>query len=413
MAWSEKTNEDYFGFFKYCVFDRPEKVVVKRNSSSSFEAYSSGKSENVIAYYVVERNGITQKAINNPQYRDAKKKYFLDAKQASITVFSGKANIPTHLDISLWERKHGYAAYVYLGKPIRFLSDASFEKLQSRNKIALSELTKKGKLTLVLGAGISMGPYGIPSWNGLLKRMKRRLCKKESVRITNRLLEKIGGSPIATAQFFKDTFPDDYFDTFEEAFYANARPAIVKPEDDTLKATADLIARKMDAGKQIRVLTYNYDDILERKLKNVGCTLPSTDSDPSLAVSPFGTIIHVNGLLPVSHDKNRHNDRIVFSENDYNRIMGDRNDWRYRLQQNTFKRKECLFIGCSLSDPMQRFFLQKAKSDDARKTHYALMDSENFSKKEKSMMQTTFARLGVQIIWFNGYSEMIDYIHSL
>lgn len=63
----------------------------------------------------------------------------------------------------------------------------------------------------------------------------------------------------------------------------------------------------------------------------------------------------------------------------------------------------CLFIGCSLTDPNIRRLLKL--SIDSKKRHYAIMSIEKLQTFELIVIEKYFQSMGVNIIWINNHNH--------
>ena len=106
----------------------------------------------------------------------------------------------------------------------------------------------------------------------------------------------------------------------------------------------------------------------------------------------------------------KHYDSIVLTESNYNDLYNHPYDWAIACQLSFFRENICLFIGSSLSDPNIRRLLQITKSN--RKNHFAIMVRGKTKEEDLSVLSNHFSKIGVEIIWVDNYSNIIDAIEK-
>jgi hypothetical protein len=197
-----------------------------------------------------------------------------------------------------------------------------------------------------------------------------------------------------------------------------------------IKSIASLCAPSRTGAKVRSVLTYNFDDLLEREVKARGLSYRSIFEELDLPSPEELPIYHVHGFLPEdrSEYENINKATLVFSEEGYHQIYREAYHWSNLIQLNSLKETSCLMVGLSLTDPNLRRLLEiSAKSIDKPK-HFAFMRRityESFSSDgEKSVVRApvgtvkrfldrhhklneeVLRELGVNIIWYESYDEI-------
>jgi hypothetical protein len=228
-------------------------------------------------------------------------------------------------------------------------------------------------LVLFLGAGVSK-PYGIPTWKDLVLEIvfdqtdaARRL---ESIDLPFRralaawLVDYYDYDPIILARVVKNEIRrrasrsrhreearDLFLDKVRQHLYPRHPPAPREPT--TLTAVADFIKRSGDKEGVAGVVSFNYDDLLERKLDG-GIDFRTVWSarrsrDKSLP------IFHPHGFLPQKGDVE--DCRLVFTEDDYHGLTTSVFHWALTSIVNYLRHNTVLFIGLSMLDPNLRRLL--------------------------------------------------------
>ncbi|MDR0228551.1 MAG: SIR2 family protein [Flavobacteriaceae bacterium] len=362
---------------------------------------------------------------------DFDKKY-----QSIINIFHEISLVDTQID------------YIELTKLLPYTRKALPETAVKHLKDAFD----KERLCLVLGAGISSN-YGIPTWNDLLNRLLVENIEKESekaIKLSELFSKIFSPSPLIAGRYLESRFSEikEKF-MFEREVQKSLYQSFRK--DYESKIVKEIIRMCIAPGKSPSldsIITYNYDDIIERSLEGTNLDIPfdsiygqfvDTDSDKL-------KIYHVHGFLPEKGPINEEN-KITLGEYVYHEQYSNMYSWNNIVQINKFRDKTCLFIGTSLTDPNVRRLLDIANSQKKgknKKFHYifkkkvdvhSLQESINKIIKEdsslsendfKSMdikdiikflteMKSRFEELdsyslGVKTVWIDNYEEDIPKI---
>lgn len=304
-----------------------------------------------------------------------------------------------------------------LGAPIGSVDISKNSKPGQPNIDALRKANQDGKLTLVCGAGISIGAK-IPPWNILLGRlldaMLRRLTTgKSDMAAARSELEGIReNSSLIAGRYLKNVFKDD--------FQEEVRTALYQDSDQTceiIEAIVELARPKRGKAHLDSIISFNFDDLLEQNFKTASIEHKAIFSEGSRSASTELPIFHVHGYLPKSGKLNRSN-QIVFSEESYHDQFVDPFSWSNLTQLNKFTQNTCLFVGLSMTDPNLRRLLDVATRRDASgdKRHYAVLKRSSNSSRNRmmeSLREQDAASLGITILWVNEFDEIPTLIQSL
>lgn len=239
----------------------------------------------------------------------------------------------------------------------------------------LQRAWREKDLVLFLGAGLSK-PYGMPTWNDLVLEIlfdqtdvARRL---KPIDLSSRralaawLVDYYGYDPIILARLVKneirrqasrrhdalgDSDPHTLFlEKVREHLYPKQPP--VPREPTTLTAVANLIKRSSEDSGVTAVVSFNYDDLLERQLEGVefrSIWSGRRHRDKRLP------ILHPHGFLP--RDGDCKDCDIVFTEDDYHGLTTSIFHWALTAIVNFLRHNTVLFIGLSMLDPNLRRLL--------------------------------------------------------
>ncbi|MBI1353087.1 MAG: hypothetical protein GC160_01990 [Acidobacteria bacterium] len=264
----------------------------------------------------------------------------------------------------------------------------------------VAHFLRRGRLALVLGSGISYGS-DLPSWEVLLDRM----FSAESV-----------GKPDTTdlklmAEMFRSRVCKGDREVFLEkvhaALYESHNPdlAVLRREETLTALSSFLLSSKR--GTATNVVTYNYDDLLERYLVSCGLAVEPI-FDPSHWINDVDVSIHhPHGYLPFN-DKLPRSFDIVLDRRSYNRLLTEGGDKWIEEISTIMRTHFCLFVGISLKD--ERF---DAIIDMVGSRHIALKEGHAawgvaFKTAGESVDSSAWADRGVYAKELGSYTELPD-----
>ncbi|HEY0515270.1 MAG TPA: SIR2 family protein [Thermoanaerobaculia bacterium] len=254
-------------------------------------------------------------------------------------------------------------------------------------------------LVLFLGAGVSK-PYGIPTWKDLVLEIlfdqtdvARRL---EPVDLPFRralaawLVDYYDYDPIILARVVKNEIrrrasrssgsQNDahalFLEKVREHLYPKEPP--VPHEPTTLTAVADFIKRSGDGSGISAVVSFNYDDLLERKLAGSFDFRPVWSARRSR--SKALPILHPHGFLPQEGDSSEC--RLVFTEDDYHGLTATVFHWALTAVVHYLRHNTVLFIGLSMLDPNLRRLLDASYVFGDIPAHWQVQMRHKISRTE-------------------------------
>ncbi len=281
--------------------------------------------------------------------------------------------------------------------------------LESELKARLRSLrddAKRGRITLVLGAGVSRS-RNVPTWQSLTEQMWQRYRNDdplpwglnssdkqflESVRtelgtsadslrktLTERLTLHTAGT--ANSLGFQMAFEilrerlnarqvgpvDEFADSLRELLYAQiSPPRPVGDTADTLSALATLIRQEQASTRSriLRVITFNVDDLLEYEVHQGveawratpviwPIARPSNHirSDAGYRKRPPIPCYHLHGYLP--REAEWHEDApesLVFTDAQYWASVSSPMSFANKIMSHALHDSHCIFIGLSMTD---------------------------------------------------------------
>lgn len=326
---------------------------------------------------------------------------------------------------------------------------------EKRDQVILevSESYRSGRFSLVLGAGVSSSA-GLPDWDTLLNSLfvsmltDKDLSDKSSdnehvASIVKRLRQIDGPSALMLARYIRkglsagsEKEQNEFIQAVTTRLYS-LRNKQFSLSSQLIKEIASLCTPTRTGAKVRSVITYNFDDLMERELEARSLAIRSIFEEVELAAPEELPIYHVHGFLPENRTSYSNLDRstLVFSEEGYHQIYSEAYHWSNLVQLASLKETTCLMVGLSLTDPNLRRLLEiSAKSTD-RPKHFAFMQrvsldkftkdegksvvrapvnvSKTFLDRHHSLNEEVMRELGVNVIWYETYDEIPKILHSI
>jgi len=320
----------------------------------------------------------------------------------------------------------------------------------------LKEVYDRAQFSIFLGAGVSSSA-GMPDWNTLLNSLFVSYLTKEFNEQTNildldikeiveRLNEIDEPSALMAARYLRKglskevTEIKEFKKTITDNLYKLRDPQ-KNINSDLIKAIASLSMPKRTGAKIRSVITYNFDDLLERELESKSIQYHSIYTDNESYHPDELPIYHVHGFLPENSNNYERLEKstLVFSEEGYHQIYTDAYHWSNLVQLASFRENGCLMIGLSMTDPNLRRLLDIAARNSEIPKHFALMrrmtldtfaysksddgssnqiinnlkGAEQFLDRHHKLNEEIMRELGVTIIWFNKFEDIPVLLNKL
>jgi SIR2-like protein len=235
----------------------------------------------------------------------------------------------------------------------------------------LAKQLNRGRLALVLGAGISTA-FKLPAWKELLQK----------------LYASKGATPPKGADLKSqaDHFRVTYFKGDKKGFIEAVRDTLyagvsVNFEDLRRNATLGAIGSLVMAsqrGSASNVITFNWDNLLELYLKYHGFVTLSASDERHWSGSADVYVLHPHGYIPYGSTEPASND-IVFDQTSYADVIGKEDrPWRQTLL-TIMRTHTCLFIGLSGADDNLVSLLQTCKPQHASRKENTLFWGVTFT----------------------------------
>lgn len=319
----------------------------------------------------------------------------------------------------------------------------------------LKESYQKGQFSLFLGAGVSSSS-GMPNWNTLLNSLfvtyltqefdsDGEISDADIDQLVKRLNDVDEPSALMAARYLRRGLVKSSAEAkeFTSAITKNLyklRDTEYKIDSRLIRAIASMCMPRRTGAKVKSVITYNFDDLIERQL-SVNNILHRCVYTESETYDPDELpVYHVHGFLPEDRKKydGLDNSTLVFSEEGYHQIYSDSYHWSNLVQLNGLRENNCLMVGLSMTDPNLRRLLDISARNIERSKHYSFMKrltEDNFCYEYKTKSKTAvisnvdgaskflerhhtlneelMKELGVTIIWYESHDEIPEIIEQI
>lgn len=295
------------------------------------------------------------------------------------------------------------------------------ENSQSIEK--LSQAHHDGRLTLVCGAGVSVGA-GIPAWNnlllGLLEKMMDSISNNEDLSLkisdANEFQQRYGSSALIIGKYLKTNLGKDFSSELRDALYQNNPNT-----SDIIEAIVELARPQRDGKPLDSLVTFNFDNLIEEALSKNRINHKAIYAEGMRSKPSELPVYHVHGYLPkkgrILKDRN-----IVFSEDAYHSQFIDPFSWSNLIQLNKLSQNTCLFIGLSLTDPNLRRLLDVANRKNPNKSINHFIIKKTLSPRKgkdrvddlaEFLEEQDANELGLNVIWVNEFREIAPLVKSI
>jgi len=173
-----------------------------------------------------------------------------------------------------------------------------------------------------------------------------------------------------------------------------------------------------------RILSFNYDDILETAFEVVGRKYDRLVAGDEIPFHSDTTLVfHPHGYLPRGANSSRRPLSIVLSEDDYHRLYSSPYSWANLVQITLLLTYCVLFIGCSFRDPNLRRLLDLVKEMRPQQRHYALLKTPPALKTDdrhsalaelpKVVQDTDMRERRIIPLWWSDESELVALLRQV
>lgn len=313
-----------------------------------------------------------------------------------------------------------------------------------------------GQFSLFLGAGVSASA-GMPDWETLINSLFVNVIS-EAVHwpltpqsahlesLVTRLNELNDPSTLMSARYIRKGLTGEVGDY--EKFRKSVTASLYSTKNKKSPTSSPLISEicalcmpQRTGAKVHSIVTYNFDDLIERELTERSTRHRSIYNEIGRFDQNELPVFHVHGFLPEDESSHPALERstLVFSEEGYHQIYADSYHWSNLVQLNSLRESRCLMIGLSLTDPNLRRLLDISSKYADKPRHFAFMKrlsetafcndkneagdisnvvteddiSRTFLESHHKLSEQVLSELGVRVIWYEDYSEIPDFLKLL
>lgn len=336
-----------------------------------------------------------------------KRKVFISAKEGELNVFSYFSNLEDNIIF-----------FLLIACKERIKYQDIFESDNDVYSITKNINIDTNQFSFILGTGVS-SYFNVTRWDDLLDIIKEKLVNE--INTDKKLLEKfqneIGNTNYVLPQIKKDYNRESYFNIIHDGLYKNfdINKIDAKINNDLknqiIYTIAERLSNQVQRNSKQNVLTFNYDDFLEKIFKhNFSNVSVKSIYKGKKEISEGINIIHSHGFLPEESSNNEHKESIVLSSFEYMDTYEDSNSYGYKTLYSHLD-KTNIIIGNSMADYEEQKVFRNHHKLHLSKYHYAL-----FKKSERQWMDIYKARylfsIGVIPLFFNKFSEMADFLNN-
>lgn len=327
-------------------------------------------------------------------------------------------------DIEVLKTRYPFDSNTVFGTEYKISAETISQVNETNINSLRTEIQGENYFTFVLGAGVSRD-YGVPIWNSLIETFMKKVAEKTKLNDEEYIFSKIGDTSLIKAQFIIDNFSSKKtIEQKEYDFCIELREQVYQRKEfehfnnTSMNSVVNLIKRiNKNNNELVKVITYNYDDILEKTFEHKEYNMYQTIYTDTRRLPSKLPIYHVHGYLPRSGPIDiEMSDSIVFSEYKYHKLFNNPYLWQLSCQLSRFREDLCIFIGFSIIDPSVRRLLESIVEKNTKSHHYAIFAKDkayNRSVSDIEIISQHFSRLGIHIIWVDEYSDIPKYIDTL
>ena len=264
-------------------------------------------------------------------------------------------------------------------------------------------------VTFVVGAGASI-ESGLPAWTVLVRNLVEDVAPRLPVRERRAWVEAIEAEGIIPAAAIARVLSRNdrrFRRSLWKRLYGEKGPGQYRPG-----ALAEQVAYfKQIAPQHTRIVTTNYDDLLEQALRTRGLTVESrTDDEPEPAGA--ACVYHLHGLV----DKGDSDGEVVPSEEDYVAFQtAGRDRWQDNLMSDLLSSSLCVFVGLSFTDPNIIRWVY-AHAQGSHLAVFTRQGSPRLAPRLRAELERAAKRrweaARVQVVFADFYGELAQLIHE-
>lgn len=267
---------------------------------------------------------------------------------------------------------------------------------------------RTGRLSLFLGAGVSSA-LKLPLWDTLVDQLAvevyQELGRSDHSEVTKRA-RRLGFANTMMIRHLENVLPQatDFRRRIQGKLYQTFN------EEGVAALIGPICDHFLSGPNPVRhVVTYNFDNALERCLKRRGrptySVVHSSRSYPANMESDIH-IYHPHGFIPHPDDDPVGEEPVVFSERDYHHHFMDPGHWANVMQLQELMHRTVLFMGISMADPNMRRLLDQARSRTEGGVRHVAIQKDKGDPDLNFMVEADHRSLGVAPLWIPDFGDI-------
>lgn len=325
------------------------------------------------------------------------------------------------------------------------------KNIEEENIGLLKNSFKSEKVVLFLGSGVSK-EYELPLWEELIQGLSNNVINiienlhyLEKDMLNKELSNLLGSNPILAANYLESGILNNSSTLTEtnevkNKFYPQLQSVLYQKYKSNsypstqLKYLAKGIIESYNKNGIQKVITYNYDDLLQQELNKTdeSFKFQTVFERPSADINDF-PIYHVHGFLPKDEklypNYKMEDQELIFTEESYFKLQKNEESWRNNVQVEALKNHTVIMLGLSLNDPNLRRLLIETRQSTETKNYILLRsasknDSEYLSVLEEEVsskfltlhhqiLEGNFKKLGVEVLWYENHGDVAGILKQI
>jgi hypothetical protein len=366
-------------------------------------------------------------------------------------ILAGTVALVSHALSELMKNKDFERSIASLINKARTFEESSEQK-RKKSFSALKNHFRDNRLVLVTGSGIST-EHSLPLWNELLNKLLLSSFLKDSnqsidaemySQLSSIYANLFAPSPIVTAKYLSNRMSEsDFLKSVHKVIYESER----FNKKSSLYSNIAKLATGLNLKSRLQsIITYNFDDTLERFLKIWDKRFILLSLHPG---SPIGrpdcfSIIHPHGYLP-RNTRKPEQFQIVLAGPQYHEQYTQSYSWSNIIQLMHFVQNNCMFVGLSGIDPNLRRLLDvAAKIRGTNENHHyivlkrktagdvtqsitsylrgreTLIDKNKINELSQVLLpvmqrfeEEDYESFGLGVVWIDDYNQIPDTLEKL
>lgn len=202
---------------------------------------------------------------------------------------------------------------------------------------------KDGSLVLFLGAGTSKG-FGLPDWVGLVNSMRKEV--NLPLLSSSSSAEELQNAADEVADELKNN--GNLVDLTEKYLYENIQSLpLIKVFENKILLSISALLMGSKRGHVTRVVTLNYDSMIEWFLSLFGFMVKTIYELPALEGSEDVRIYHPHGYIPHPDLNANRSDFVILGMDEVNKRLGTVGHPWFEMTRHILDSGVCLFLGMS------------------------------------------------------------------